>query len=193
MLHLLLHAAGNMRANALRQIQLHDIALLAGLLRERDWHTSLVDPASGEGRWWLYPPLALTDRYHSACIPPWVLRQASTMCPRLLRFAMQRKQLTDVSWSNLRIPAFPGIVWSGTVSEAVRFVRSRLLPGPTELSELELTVKASPHLEQLSWYGISHGRRILKWVFSRPPRVQTMLSLRAAFDDHSPSDPGLAG
>jgi hypothetical protein len=34
MRHLLLHAAGNMRAHALRQIQLHDIALLAGKLAD---------------------------------------------------------------------------------------------------------------------------------------------------------------
>ncbi len=32
LLHLLLHAAGNMRAHALRQIQLHDIAAVAPLL-----------------------------------------------------------------------------------------------------------------------------------------------------------------
>ena len=37
MMHLLLHAAGNMRANALRLIQLHDIALLAPRLASQDW------------------------------------------------------------------------------------------------------------------------------------------------------------
>src|SRR5450631_2769976 len=37
MMHLLLHAAGNMRARALRLIQLHDIALLAARFVQGDW------------------------------------------------------------------------------------------------------------------------------------------------------------
>src|SRR5262249_9504434 len=37
MKHLLLHAAGSMRARALRGIQLHDIALLAKRMSDDDW------------------------------------------------------------------------------------------------------------------------------------------------------------
>jgi hypothetical protein len=29
---------------------------------------------------------------------------------------------------------------------------------------------------------MSHGRRILRWLFSRPPRVQTIVSVRAALE-----------
>ena len=55
MLHLLLHAAGNMRARALRLIQLHDIALLARRLGSRDWEELLAMRPNGRddcgGRW----------------------------------------------------------------------------------------------------------------------------------------------
>jgi hypothetical protein len=27
---------------------------------------------------------------------------------------------------------------------------------------------------------MSHGKRILRWIFTRPPRVQTLLIVRAA-------------
>ena len=47
MMHLLLHAAGNIRARALRLIQLHDIALLAERLNAEDWEES---PCSTPGR-----------------------------------------------------------------------------------------------------------------------------------------------
>jgi hypothetical protein len=32
---------------------------------------------------------------------------------------------------------------------------------------------------------LSHARRILRWIFSRPPRVQTIGSVRAALE-HRP-------
>ena len=180
--HLLLHAAGNMRAHAMRQIQLHDIALVAGLLYESDWST-LLERHVGKGNpWWLFPPLALTARYYPGHIPREVLRAASSACPRILRLAAGRLSLTDVSWSNLRIHAFPGIEWSRNPSDALRFIRSRVLPSRRALSELELARRAQPQFDAVPWYGVAHGRRVLRWLFSRPPRVQTMVSLRAAIE-----------
>ena len=46
MRHLLLHAAGNMRAHALRLVQLHDIALLAPRLDAAAWERLLDTPES---------------------------------------------------------------------------------------------------------------------------------------------------
>jgi len=48
MRHLLLHAAGNIRARALRQMQLHDIALLAPRMKASDWSELL---ATNERAW----------------------------------------------------------------------------------------------------------------------------------------------
>ena len=183
LLHLLLHAAGNMRAHALRQIQLHDIAMLGSLLDDHDWGLLLEQRHDEEAPWWLYPPLALTARYYPNRIPAEALRAARAACPRMLRFAAARQSLTDVSWSNLRIPAFPGIAWSRTPFEAVRFVRSRVLPSRASLAELEVATRAQPQLDTVPWYGVSHGRRILRWLFSRPPRVQTIVSVLAALRD----------
>ena len=183
LLHLLLHAAGNIRAHALRQIQLHDIALVGSLLYERDWGLLLEARHEDEASWWLYPPLALTARYYPNHIPSEALRAARRACPRILRVAAARQSLTDVSWSNLRIHAFPGIAWSRTPLEALRFVRCRMLPSRTALAEIDMARQAQPQLDAVPWYRVPHGSRILRWLVSRPPRVQTMVSVIAALRD----------
>ena len=186
MLHLLLHAAGNMRAHALRQIQLHDVVLLGGRLSVADWCGLLEPPNGGERRWWLFPVLAMAERYYPGSIPQDALSKTRSMCPFSLRIATHRQALTDVSWSNLRIHALPGIAWSRTPLEALRFIRSRALPSRAALAELQQGREHNPQLYGVPWYGISHGKRILRWLFARPPRVQTMLSLRAALGyEHS--------
>jgi hypothetical protein len=182
LLHLLLHAAGNMRAHALRNIQLHDIAFVASLLYDNDWQALLEQPRDRERRWWLFPPLVLTARYYPQHVPPQILRAARAACPRILRLAAARQSLTDVSWSNLRIHALPGIVWSRSPLDALRFMASRVAPSRRSLAQLEVAMRDQPQLERVPWYGVSHGRRILRWLFSRPPRVQTIVSVRAALE-----------
>jgi hypothetical protein len=182
MLHLLLHAAGNMRAHALRHIQLHDIATLSSRLDDADWRELLGRPEGADGLWWAFPPLALAQRYYAGCLPRDVLLELRAQCPRALRFTAERKSLTDVSWSNPRIHALPGFAWSRTPVDALRLIRSRLLPSRVALAELEFALQAQPHLERVPWYGLSHNKRIVRWLFSRPPRVQTMVSVRAALE-----------
>lgn len=182
MLHLLLHAAGNMKAHALRQIQLHDIAMLSRHLDDDDWGSLLATPHTDEYRWWLFAPLALTERYYADSIPRDVLKSTHASCPRILRFAADRQGLTDVSWSNLRISAFPGIAWSRTPLEVLRLVRGRVLPDRTALAELEQLRRIRPQTDSVPWYGLPHASRIVRWLFSRPPRVHTILSVRAALE-----------
>jgi putative nucleotidyltransferase-like protein len=88
MAHLLLHAAGNMRAHALRCVQLVDIARLAPRLGGEDW-------ASLRG-WWALPPLLLAQRYCDARIPAAVLDTLRRACPARLARAAGRHLLTDV-------------------------------------------------------------------------------------------------
>ena len=182
LLHLLLHAAGNMRAHALRHVQLHDIALVASLLYEKDWRALLAQPANRGTRWWLFPPLALTARYYPKHVPPEVLHAARAACPRVLRAAAGRQALTDVSWSNLRIGALPGLEWSRSPLDALRLLASRVAPSRRSLSQLEAARRDQPQLDRVPWYGVSHGSRIVRWVFSRPPRVQTIVAVRAALE-----------
>ena len=186
LLHCLLRAASNMRAHALRQIQLHDIALLTRRLGDADWETVLGGSRSAEERWWLYPPLALTARYYACEAPPGYLRKLRALCPPVLRRLSDRGTLTDVSWSNLRISAFPGIEWSRTPLDVLRYVRSRTLPDRKALAAIDVAIEQQPQLNEVRWYGLGHGRRILRWLFSRPPRVQTIVSLRAALESARP-------
>jgi hypothetical protein len=180
--HLLLHAAGNMRAHALRQVQPHDIAMLARRLEPSAWR-QLLDPRRPGGRWWLYPPLALAADYYPGCIPSGELAAARAACRPWLRRAQHGVTLTEVSWSNLRIAALPGIEWSGSPVEAMRFIRSRVFPDRVALAELEDSRRAMPALDRIPWYGESHRKRIARWLFSRPPRVQTMNSVMIAVAD----------
>ncbi len=180
MLHLLLHAAGNIRARALRLIQLHDIALLAARFLPGDWEELLASKPEGHGLWWAFEPLMLTARYYPATVPPSLFARLSAECPWLLCKLAGRHQLTDVSWSNIRIAAFPGVEWSRTPLEAFNFVSSRIWPRRKARLELDLGAAEIPGSSTVPWYGISHGARILRWLFSSPPRVQTLLSVRAA-------------
>jgi hypothetical protein len=63
---------------------------------------------------------------------------------------------------------------------APRFVTNRVSPNRRSLSELQFARRAQPQLDEVPWYGLTCGRRILRWLFSRRPRVQTMVSVRAA-------------
>jgi hypothetical protein len=62
-------------------------------------------------------------------------------------------------------------------------MRSRIAPRREALEELELSLRMLPSLRQVPWYGEKHVARMIRWVFSRPPRVQTLVSVRAAFAD----------
>ena len=187
MRHLLLHAASNMRAHALRQVQLHDIALLASRLDARGWNKLLATPQARGGDWWMYPPLELSLRYYPRCAPV-PLEDFARACPRVLRLASARETLTGVSWSNLRIHAFPGMAWSRSPLDALRYAQQRVMPDRVAMDELSLVESAQPGLRQVPWYGLGHSQRILRWLVSRPPRAQTMMSLRAALGADSARD-----
>jgi hypothetical protein len=180
MRHLLLHAAGNMRARALRLIQLHDISLLARRFGQRDWNELLAADDAGQPLWWGWAPLMLTARYYPGVIDSAELDRLEAFCPPLLISVIRSQLLSDVSWSNIRIAAFPGIEWSRTPKQAIGFMKSRIWPDRESRSELADGAAQVPGVSTIPWYGISHGARMLRWVFSRPPRVQTLLSVRAA-------------
>jgi hypothetical protein len=163
-------------------VQIHDIAMLARRLEPGEWRR-LLEPRRPGGRWWLYPPLAIAADYYTGCIPDAALAAARDACRPWLRHTQRGVTLTQVSWSNLRISAFPGIAWSSSPVEALRFVRSRVLPDRIALQELEEARHTMPTLDRIPWYGEKHLKRIARWVFSRPPRVQTMNSLMTAVAD----------
>ena len=83
-----------------------------------------------------------------------------------------------MSWSNLRIAALPGSEWSRSPLELLRFARSRLLPERQALAELADAV-TQPAGAARSLVRAVARQRILRWVTSRPPRVQTLLTVLA--------------
>ncbi len=104
-------------------------------------------------------------------------------CPRWLRTRAESYDLYEVSWSNLRISALPGCEWSRTPLELLRYAKHRVLPERVALDELKISLRVRPEYTRVRWYGASQGERILRWLFSRPPRVQTITSVRAALED----------
>ncbi len=180
MRHLLLHTSCNIRARALRAIQLHDIALLASRMNDGDWHELTRERDGVRGLWWALPPMALTERYYPGSVSPAALQAATIGCPRLLRRAVRRHTLADVSWSNLRVRAFPGIEWSHSLPEALQFMTSRIFPARRDLALLRQIPARRPYGEATQWYGLSHINRIARWVFSHPPRVQTIYPIKVA-------------
>jgi hypothetical protein len=184
MMHLLLHAAGNMRARALRMIQLHDIARLAERLEPSDWEELVTARVNGQALWWAVPPLMMTARYYERVVPAFVFAGLEKKCPWLLRRIAGRQLVSDVSWSNIRIQALPGIEWSRSPREAFVFMFRRLVPNREARLELKRFSTFHSGGSKIPWYGISQTARIFRWVISRPPRVQTMLSVRAALAHH---------
>ena len=183
MAHLLLHAAGNVRAHALRLIQLVDLGRLSHHMTGHDWEDLLDGSAAGAPSWWAYPPLLLAQRYCSARVPPEIQARLAAVCPWSLQRAARGYTLSEVSWSNLRIPAFPGIEWSRSPVEGLRFAKSRLLPSRAALDGLAAAQIEQPQLATINWYGRSHLSRILRWAVGRPPRVQTLCCMRAALEE----------
>ena len=180
MAHLLIHAAGNMRANALRLIQLHDIARLATRLSGSDWVELQTLRVGGRGLWWAMPPLLLAAKYYPRIVPGEVIAGLTHECPKLLQKRAQNIRLNDVSWTNLRVRALPGIEWCRSPSEALSFMFRRAFPNDEARKELKRFAEHHPGGSDIPWYGISQFGRILRWTFLRPPRVQAMLPVYEA-------------
>jgi len=179
LLHLLLHAADNMKTHCLRQVQLHDVALLLGRFGASDWD-ALLEAARAGDLWWAYPPLAMTVRYYDCRVPQALLYSLRRSCPAVLRRVSDRNELTAVSWSNLRISALPGIAWSHTPIEALRYAWRRVSPERDTLEEVRTALELQPQLGIVPWYQVSQSKRIVRWLVSRPPRVQTISAVAAA-------------
>lgn len=185
MTHLLLHAAGNMRARSLRMIQLNDIAALAGRLESPDWEQVLAHERRFGCRW-TYPPLALTSRYFRGVIPADVLTEAAGNCPPGLRRASGRQRLSDVSLSNSWIEFCPGIEWCGSLAEKLRFARGRAFPAAEVRAEMRTCESTETWARASPWFALSRAQRVIRWIFSRPQRVATMWSIRTALQESPP-------
>jgi Uncharacterised nucleotidyltransferase len=180
MIHLLIHAAGSMAFRALRLVNLHDIALVSARMAGSDWDELLKQSASTNSPWWALPPLQLTARYYPQAVPADVLAALSTHCPWTLRRVVRHYSVSDVSLSFPWIEAFPGIAWSRSVAEVVEYIGGRIWPDTESLRQRDLRVKTDFVASQTQWCELSQGRRLLRWMTSRPLRVETLHAVRMA-------------
>jgi hypothetical protein len=151
-----------------------------------DWRELIGEGSARDRSWWLFPPLVLAARYVPGSVPDEVLAELRPLCPRRLRERYGKVSVYEVSWSNLRITALPGHEWARTLGDTLRFARSRMVPARVARDELAAATAVAPHFTKARWYGVSHAERILRWIVSRPPRVQTLWVVSAAWRDTTP-------
>jgi hypothetical protein len=181
LLHLLLHAAGSMTSRSLRLMHLHDIARLAAATTAPQWRQLSDLLVTTRGLWWAYPPLALIDRYQSGLIPGELLGAARRACPRSLRRLSRRSDLSSVSYTSVGVAAFPGLPWCSSLSERLSYLRQRILPDTGQIATRkayadDFWARKSP------WSRMSHGRRVLHWLFRRPRRQAPLYIAQAALE-----------
>jgi Uncharacterised nucleotidyltransferase len=180
MIHLLLHAAGSMAFQSLRLLHLHDLARLSSQMTEEDWDAVLRGGERGDPPWWAFPPLKLASRYFPFKIPAGVLTALADECPYLLERTSRHRTLCDVSFSHLWVDAFPGLEWSQSMREVLRYVASRVRPSANHIALRAHVAKSEAWAIGGRWSRLSQSRRILQWVTSRPTRPATMHAVRAA-------------
>jgi hypothetical protein len=179
MIHLLIHAAGSMASRSLRLLNLHDIALVSSRMAGSDWD-ELVQSRNANRRWWALPPLQLTARYYPDAVPRDVLVALSTQCPWSLRQVARRRRLSDVSLSYPWIEAFPGIVWSRSGAEMVEYLGARIWPNKEMRRQRAKLVETEVAASATQWGRLSQKQRMLRWLTSRPLRVETLHAVRMA-------------
>lgn len=180
MTHLLIHAAGAMAFRSLRLLNLHDIALVCARMAAADWDEVVQEGRNMNGRWWALPPLQLTARYYPDAVPADVLAALAKRCPRTLRHIARHRRLSDVSLSYPWIEAFPGIAWSRTWAEIVDYIGARIWPDKELRRARARQVQTEPASSAAQWGRMSQSRRALRWLTSRPLRVETLHAVRMA-------------
>lgn len=180
LMHLVLHAAGSMISRDLRLVHLNDLALVCARMTSTDWEEVLRQDRRNHGPWWFLPPLRLASRYYPGMIPSTALAHLDRSCPHPLNLLTARQSLTDVSFSSVWIRAFPGIEWSRSLGESIRYMIRRVRFDADARAIKETEAVAAPWAATDHWSDISHRSRILRWIISRPTRPAAMYSVREA-------------
>jgi hypothetical protein len=182
MAHLLLHAAGAMTVRSVRLLHLQDISRLAARMTDADWQELLGTRGARNSRpWWAFPPLRLATRYFPN-VPSHVLDASEEWCPRSLARAINRQELSELSYSDLWIEAFPGMRWAASYRGKMRYALSRLYPGKESLEMRAASLHLEPRTAQREWARLSQFQRILRGLTSNVPRVETISAVRAALE-----------
>jgi hypothetical protein len=84
-----------------------------------------------------------------------------------------------MSLSHLWVDAFPGIEWSQSIPEMLSYAASRIRPSAEHLAARATSAVSDDWAADSQWSKFSQGRRIARWLTSRPIRPATMHVLRA--------------
>jgi hypothetical protein len=179
LVHVMLHAAGNIVHRSVRLVHLIDIARLAARMTDADW-SELVAYGGEERRlWWAAAPLMLTARYFQNALPRPILARFAADCPWLLARASRHRSLSDASYSDPMMAPLPGIAWSRSLGELARYVANRVRPSPQWQAQSAVLAQSYPWSTESPWLRRTHVQRILGWL-SRPMRLETRISVQAA-------------
>jgi hypothetical protein len=85
-----------------------------------------------------------------------------------------------VSLSHLWVDAFPGIEWSRSIGETLKYAAERIRPSAEHLAYRKLAADTQAWASQAEWARLSQGRRILRWIFTQPVRTRTIHAVRTA-------------
>jgi putative nucleotidyltransferase-like protein len=184
LLHLLLHAAGNLANRSMRLMHLHDIALLTARMTPKHWE-ELLGMSSPEALWWAFPPLEMLDRYQPGLVPRPVLNSLRSQCPWTLRRLCHHATLSQLSFASMSIPAFPALAWCASPRERLRYVRQRLVPSREVIATRALGA-SDLWAAQKPWSRQSQASRIVTWLFARPPRQAAMYVVEQALQHPAP-------
>jgi hypothetical protein len=120
------------------------------------------------------------SRYYAGRVPKRVLMTLNDGCPRFLRSIATQRSLVAVSYSHLWVNAFPGIEWSRSLTEMLRFALGRLHPSRDHLAQREYIAKSESWAKHSQWSQLSQSRRVLRWLSARQARPATMSAVAAA-------------
>jgi hypothetical protein len=177
--HLLIHAAGAMSFRGVRLLHLNDLALVASSMSNADWQELLARATQSATAWWALPPLQLTARYFEIAIPAEVLKGLAAVCPWNLRRIAYRRSVSDASFSFLWMEAFPAIGWSRSISEALEYMSARIRPDREARRLRQMLVETQIAVAHSPWGKLNQGQRIVRWLTSRQPRIDTLHAVRS--------------
>jgi len=193
MAHLLLHAAGNMSARALRLMHLYDMALLSRRMTAADWHRVLTGMDPQGCSWWAVPVLGLARQYFDMDIPASPLHAATMELPRMLRWRAKSARLCDVSISRLWVSRAPGLPWSRSMQELARYLWRRLHPDRAFREVLQVIAQQTPWIGNSPWFRSSRVLRAVRLLLSRVPSPSTIHMLRRSAEYRQQRLDGLPG
>lgn len=162
--HLAVHASSDTIARRLRQLHLHDIALVAERVDQAGWEQIVVAAQARREERLVYPALLLASRSYPA-VPGDVLARLRPGVPPALLRHLEGSALEQLSFCNTA-PTTPGekLCWFRPGLERAGAIRHMVLPDPNEMAHW-FPRMARPILLPVAY--MRYGTLLLRWGMRR--------------------------